>query len=303
MIKKTFYSIFQKGSKTYFYSSLFFPTKIKQDVFELYAFVRKADNYVDSMPQDTDGFYSFKKNYYQSLYGEESGDVVIDSFVKLVERKGFQYDWIDAFLNAMESDLLNRNYDTIEDTINYMYGSAEVIGLMMAKIMDLPPESYIYARYLGRAMQYANFIRDIAEDLKLGRVYFPTTDFYKHGLISLEYNDIKNIPDSFQEFIREQINRYCQWQYIAEQGFKFIPKRYLISVKTASEMYNWTAEQIYKNPFIVYEWKVKPLISQIITTTLKNIVNPLKLTQKSFLCQQSKPITNYCWNMCSYKSN
>jgi phytoene synthase len=294
MIRKTFYSIFQKGSKTYFYSSLFFPTKIKQDVFELYAFVRKADNYVDSIPQDNNGFYNFNKKYYQSLYGEKSGDIVVDSFVDLVKSKGFHYEWIDAFLNAMESDLINKNYNTIDDTINYMYGSAEVIGLMMAKIMNLPQESYTYARYLGRAMQYINFIRDIAEDLELGRVYFPSSDFHKHGLITLEYNDIINNPDCFKNFIHEQINRYCQWQSIAEQGFKYIPKRYLISVKTASEMYYWTAEQIYRNPFIIYEWKVKPLISQILTTTLKNLIDPSKPTQKPFLCLHTKPIINYC---------
>jgi phytoene synthase len=294
MIRKTFYSIFQKGSKTYFYSSLFFPTKIKQDVFELYAFVRKADNFVDSIPQDYYGFYEFKKMYYQSLYEEKSGDIVIDSFVNLVKKKGFHYEWIDAFLNAMESDLKNKKYITLDDTIHYMYGSAEVIGLMMAKIMNLPEESYLYARYLGRAMQYINFIRDIAEDLELGRIYFPTSDFNKHGLISLEYNDIINNPDTFQNFIHEQIDRYCQWQHIAEQGYKFIPKRYLISVKTASEMYYWTAEQIYKNPFIVYEWKVKPLISHILTTTLKNIIDPSKPTQKTISCINAKPIINYC---------
>jgi len=294
MIKKTFYSIFQKGSKTYFYSSLFFPTNIKKDVFELYAFVRKADNYVDSIPQDGEGFYNFKNNYHRAISGEETGDVVIDSFVKLAQTKGFELEWVDAFLDSMEMDLKNVTYHSLQDTIEYIYGSAEVIGLMMSRIMNLPKESYPYARILGRAMQYINFIRDISEDIDLGRTYFPSSDLKAFGLNSLHQNEILNRPDEFRGFIQQQIQRYCQWQSFAERGYKYIPKRYLISVKTASEMYYWTALQINKNPFIVYEWKVKPLIIQILTTTLKNIIDPTKPQYKPIVCHVKKSIINYC---------
>ena len=169
MINKTFYSIFQQGSRTYFYSSLFFPTRIKKDVFELYGFVRKADNFVDNIPQDKTGFKKFREKYYRSINGEKSDDVVIDSFVNLQIEKGFEQIWIDSFLESMEMDLYHKNCLTIDDTLKYIYGSAEVIGLMMSKILRLKPESYPYAQYLGRAMQYINFIRDISEDNSLGR--------------------------------------------------------------------------------------------------------------------------------------
>ena len=274
MINKTFYSIFQQGSRTYFYSSLFFPTTVKKDVFELYGFVRKADNYVDKIPQNSDEFYKFKNKYYQAVAGKPSGDVVIDSFVKLQNKKQFQQEWVDAFLHSMEMDLTKKTYETLEETIDYIYGSAEVIGLMMSAILGLPKESHIYARYLGRAMQYINFIRDIAEDNTLHRVYLPTKELNNYGLDNLEYKYILNHPEEYIHFIRHQIRRYCEWQEFAEQGYRYIPKRYLISVKTAAEMYHWTAEQIYKNPLVVYQWKVKPLISQIITTTLINLIDP-----------------------------
>ena len=67
MINKTLFSIFRQGSKTYFYSSLFFPSYLKKDVFALYAFVRKADNNVDSIPQDVNGFYKLKEKYTRQL--------------------------------------------------------------------------------------------------------------------------------------------------------------------------------------------------------------------------------------------
>lgn len=280
MINKTFFSIFKQGSKTYFYSSMFFPSYIKKEVFELYAFVRKADNLVDSTPQNIQGFYDFKENYYRAKQGEETNDIVINAFVELADKKRFDPRWTDAFLESMEMDITKDKYKTLDETLKYIYGSAEVIGLYMAKIMNLPEESYYHAKYLGRAMQYINFIRDISEDIYLGRMYFPEEDLEKYGLKTLKQEETEKNPTNFRNFINEQLQRYLLWQNIAEQGYRYIPKRYLIPVKTASEMYNWTAGQILKNPFMVYSNKIKPMLKQIIKTTLLNIIDPKKSNHK-----------------------
>jgi 15-cis-phytoene synthase len=263
-----------------FYSSLFFPKKIRNDVFILYGFVRKADNLVDTLPQNQEGFYKFKQNYEQAEQGIKTGDVVIDSFAELAQRKNFDTKWTQAFLTSMEMDLTKKTYNTLDETLEYVYGAAEVMGLYMVNILDLDKKAYPYARYLGRAMQCINAIRDIAEDLEFGRSYIPLTDLEKYELKSLDYNYTKQNPKRFSQFIKGQISRYCHWQEIAEKGYRYIPKRYLISVKTASDMYNWTAKQILKNPFVVYQWKVQPLVTKILTSILTNIIDP---TQKTLL--------------------
>jgi phytoene synthase len=285
-IDKTFFSIFRKGSRTYFYSSMFFPMHIRREVFILYGFVRKTDNFVDVLPQNREGFYKFKNKYYQAKSGLETGDVVIDSFVQLAKRKGFEDEWIDAFLDSMELDLTKTRYENLDEVLRYIYGSAEVIGLMMAKIIGLPEKSFEYAKYLGRAMQYINFIRDISEDLELGRVYFPQTDLQQHGLDNLTFEYVKQHPEQFMHFIQTQLDRYCRWQEKAEEGYRFIPKRYLISIKTASEMYHWTGEQIAHHPFIVYECKVKPMISKIILTVFSNLIDTMGTRFSTSFCQQ-----------------
>ena len=77
---------------------------------------------------------------------------------------------------------------------------------------------------------------------------------------------------------------------IAEKGYRYVPKRYLICVKTVSDMYNWTADQILKNPFIIYRAKVKPLIINILTTVLENIIDPTTKKTTLFPCfEQSQP--------------
>jgi phytoene synthase len=265
MVDRTLYSIFKEGSKTYFYSSLFFPMDVRDAVFVLYAFVRKADDFVDTLPQRKNEFYAFWKRFNEAQDGRLSGDIVIDSFVSLMKAKKFDREWVQAFFKAMELDLTKREYKSIKETKEYMYGSAEVVGLMMASIMELPKESFECARYLGRAMQYINFIRDIKEDLALGRKYLPQSDLGKCGLESLQYEYVKNKEQAFNQFLLTQIGRYEEWQKIAENGFPYIPKRYFIPIKTASDMYKWTAEQIKKSPIIVYEKKVKPSIPFIVS--------------------------------------
>lgn len=282
MINKKIFSIFHNGSKTYFYSSLFFPSSMKKDVFSLYAFVRKADNYVDAIPQDINGFYRFKDTYHTALQGKKSGNVVIDSFVDLAKRKRFDPLWTDAFFDSMQSDITTSRYDTIDSVINYMYGSAEVIGLYMAKIMDLPSSALHHARYLGRAMQYVNFIRDIAEDLTLNRIYMPAEEMKRYGISCLDFEYVKNIPSQFSDFIRKQLQYYTQWLDIAEKGFRYIPKRYLIPIKTATDMYTWTAEQIYKNPFIVFQRQIKPHFTNIVSSIIQNLIDPRMQKERSY---------------------
>jgi phytoene synthase len=290
LIDKTIFSIFKRGSRTYFYSSIFFPTHIRKDVFILYAFVRKADNYVDSVPQDVSGFYQFKERFNDAWSGSVTSDIVVDSFVTLAKEKKFNKAWVDAFLSSMEMDITKKTYETIDETLQYMYGSAEVIGLMMARILNLIERSFEHARFLGRAMQYINFIRDINEDIKLGRQYLPMEELTRYGLSSLSFDEVKTHSEQFTAFIQAQLERYCGWQEWAEQGYSFIPRRYLIPIKTASEMYKWTGHQISKHPMIVYQCKVKPMVLLIISKTLFHIIEIMVRKDQKIICKYHKSV-------------
>ncbi|UCH88827.1 MAG: phytoene/squalene synthase family protein [Thermoplasmata archaeon] len=272
MIDRHIFSIFRKGSRTYFYNSLFFPAEIRNDVFTLYSFVRKADNYVDSKPQQPKKFESFKNRFYSALNGKPTGDVVTDRFAELHHRKKFRQDWTTAFIGSMETDLVKNEYETLFELEEYMYGSAEVIGLYMASVMELHKDALYYARHLGKAMQLVNFIRDIAEDIELNRTYLPKDRMKYYGLKSLDYEDTMNNRDEFESFVREQIGVYQKWQNIAEEGYIYIPRKYLIPVLNAAEMYKWTAKTINDDPYIVYERKVKPSIPRIVVNIGINAV-------------------------------
>jgi phytoene synthase len=266
-------AIFRRGSRTYYYSSLFFPKHVRDDVSVLYAFVRQADNYVDSVPQDKDGFHDFAERYGKALASSEiAGDQVIGSFVALLKRKKFDPQWVESFLYSMELDTYKKEYQDIGETEGYIYGSAEVVGLMMARILDLPDAALEPAKCLGKAMQYINFIRDINEDLKLGRIYLPKNELEHFGLSSLRLAEVSANLHKFREFINLQIVRYQKWQVKAEEGYRYIPRRYLIPVKTAADMYQWTASQIRQDPLVVYRRVVKPSRARIVARVMYNTV-------------------------------
>lgn len=268
--------IFKKGSTTYYYSSKFFPKPILKEVTQLYAFVRKADDFVDAIPQKKKEFYDFRKQFEDGLKGKKINSQVVKNFLILFNKKKFEKSWVDAFFNSMEMDLKKNKYKNMLELDEYLYGSSEVVGLMMIKILNLSKESEIAAKNLGKGMQYINFIRDLQEDLCLNRQYFPQSDFLECGITSLDYKDTIKEPEKFCSCIRKQIIRYFDFVQKGEKGFKHIPYRYLVPIKTATDMYAWTAIKIFEDPFIIYQEKVKPPKKTIFLYGLINLIFPFR---------------------------
>jgi len=253
-------AIFKNASTTYYYSSLFFPKKVRQDVSTLYAFVRRADDYVDATPQKTNEFRNFVESYRQQARVHVSREDwrIIKGMHQLQQKYQISKETVEAFLAAMAADLTKKRYQNLTEICHYMYGSAEVIGVMLAAILDLPPQSLPAAQLQGRAMQYINFLRDITEDISLGRQYLPTEILQQHGLKSLSRPQTAAERTAFESLVRSEIARYRDWQAEAEAGYHFLPYRYRVPVATAAALYNWTARQIDRNPMEIFVRKIKP---------------------------------------------
>lgn len=277
--------IFKKGSTTYYFSSKFFPRSVRDDVFALYSFVRTADDYVDNIPQRPKQLLALEKKYVSAianptfdttvLEADSLNTRVVKNVVRLSHLYKFDPSWTQSFIDSMKKDINASTYKNLDDSLKYVYGSADVIGLMMARIMGLPDEALPYAAMQGRAMQWINFIRDIAEDNELGRIYFPVSDLKDFGLKDLTETTVKQNPEAFKMFMHHQLKRYHEWQQFADKGMKYIPRRLRIPLRTAIDMYGWTAQQIEADPTIVFNKKVKPRKRRILRTAAKNS-NPLR---------------------------
>lgn len=274
-------TIFKNGSTTYYLSSRLFPKEVRQDVSILYSFVRVADDYVDVLPQNKKKFKILKSMWADSIEdksfntnhrkGDSLNMRIVKNIVFLTRKYDFDPAWIDAFLASMQADLDKTTYSRLDNTLSYVHGSAEVIGLMMAKIMRLPEVAMPYAALQGRALQWINFIRDVEEDNQLGRCYFPQEDLRQFGLAGLNQKTALENPKEFQDFMHFQLNRYNQWQQEAKQGFSYIPKRLRLPLATAVDNFNWAARQITNKPNLVYQKKIQPSKSRVIFTGIKRV--------------------------------
>jgi phytoene synthase len=278
--------LFRNGSTTYFYSSLFFPKKIWEKVTTLYAYVRVADNFVDANPQQIQDFADFvddtrrvicmyqvaqkktgkwqygtalfKNSYLKTQHGE-----IIQPFISLLFEHSVPLSWLTAFLTSMATDIAQSGswirYKTSAEYKKYVYGSAEVIGLVMCKLLGLPQKAYDAARQQGAAMQHINFIRDLQEDCELKRVYFPEETLQKYGITSFcDPVLLGSKKSQFQAFIDQEIATFEATQKQAREGYGYIPYWYRVPIATAAQLYLWTARVIKNNPKIVFEKKVKP---------------------------------------------
>lgn len=158
--------------------------KYREGIYSIYGFVRYADEIVDTFfDQDQKAiFEEFRQETYKAINRGFSINPIIDSFQRTVHNYGIDRDLIDTFLLSMEMDLYNIEYSP-ELLRKYIYGSAEVVGLMCLRVFyydDL--EHYkalvVPARKLGEAFQKVNFLRDAKVDFaEKGRVYFKNIDF------------------------------------------------------------------------------------------------------------------------------
>lgn len=184
-------------------------------IYAVYGFVRVADEIVDTFhdQEKERKLAEFRRDTYQAIVDGMSTNPILHSFQWVVNEYNIDHQLIEAFLESMEMDLTQKEY-TPEEFQKYVYGSAEVVGLMCLRVFykgqDEAYEALIQpARKLGEAFQKINFLRDIQSDFQeRGRFYFPGVDmdsFTNENKRIIE-DDIKKDFDEAYEGVK-QLNR------------------------------------------------------------------------------------------------
>jgi 15-cis-phytoene synthase len=179
--------------------------KLRPAIYAIYGFVRFADEIVDTFHQQDQKelLKSFEKETYEAIEKGFSTNPILHSFQWAVNTYKIEREHIEAFLYSMELDLYKNRYNR-EEYHRYIYGSAEVIGLMCLRVFYYgDDENYQRlkqpARKLGEAFQKVNFLRDMLSDYhERGRVYFPEVDF-DHFDIQMKKDIEAEIRTDFKE--------------------------------------------------------------------------------------------------------
>ena len=205
--------ITQKYSTSFSLGILAFAKEVRNPIYAIYALVRFADEIVDTFHhhKKEELLQRFEADTYQAIKEKISFNPVLHSFQLVVNEYNIEYQLIHAFFRSMEMDLNQIKYNS-EKYEEYIYGSAQVVGLMCLRVFLKNQEAKYdelkdYARSLGSAFQKINFLRDIKDDFEdKGRTYFPEVNFtqnFTQKEKEMIENDIKKDFDSaYQGIIR-----------------------------------------------------------------------------------------------------
>ena len=212
---------------------------LRTPIFNIYGFVRIADEIVDTFHEfnKEELLHEFRKSTYEAIDKGISLNPILQSFQRTVLQFQIERELIDAFLYSMQLDLEKRQYDKLGYE-EYIYGSAEVVGLMCLHVFcdgnkalyeNLKP----YAKSLGAAFQKVNFLRDLKADYEgLERIYFPGCDF-------------KNFTAADKAAIEADIQKDFDHAY---QGILLLPGKARFGVYVAYKYYLSLFKKIKKVP-------------------------------------------------------
>jgi len=213
---------------------------IRQHIYNIYGFVRFADEIVDSF-HDYDKAVLFKDFYNdleKSIKNKIHLNPILNSFQATYHKFSIDKDLVDSFMSSMEKDLHKKKYMTNQEYEEYIYGSADVVGLMCLKVfVNGDSEKYeelkSFAMSLGSAFQKVNFLRDLKDDFEiLNRTYFPDTDLNELN----EDSKIKIINEIEADF-KEGLN-----------GIKKLPIEAKFGVFMAYRYYSQLLKKLKKTP-------------------------------------------------------
>ncbi|MFH4966159.1 phytoene/squalene synthase family protein [Gaetbulibacter sp. M235] len=213
---------------------------IRDDIYNIYGFVRLADEIVDSF-HDYDKetlFNDFAKDLENALNSKISLNPILNSFQYKYHKYGIDKEFVDAFMASMRLDLYKSTYITEEEFKTYIYGSADVVGLMCLKVFvkgntlkfNKLKDS---AMSLGSAFQKVNFLRDLKADHEgLNRSYFPNID-----LNNLDENSKQEIINDIEQDFAKGL-----------QGIKMLPIEAKFGVFMAYRYYHQLLKKLKKTP-------------------------------------------------------
>jgi phytoene synthase len=249
--------------KTYYLATLLLPAAKRPYVHALYGFARYADEIVDDLastlsPQEkADVLRSWSSGVLQGLQEGSSSDAVGRALVDTAKKFNIPHQHFVDFLHSMEMDLTITEYKTYDDLLEYVYGSAAVIGLEMVPVLGYSDErAFEAAKKLGIAFQLANFIRDVGEDLERGRVYLPLDELARFGVDRTTLEKRVLTPEII-EALKFQIARVRALQAEAEEGINYLDKTSRPCIRAASELYCGIVDEVEAIGYDIFNERAK----------------------------------------------
>jgi len=254
----------KRHGTTYYWSTKVLPADKRPHVHALYGFCRYADDIVDDLgpvpvAQREIALADFGDRFFRDLAAGSSADPVLMAVVDTVRKFPIDPECFRRFLRSMTMDLTVATYETWANLLDYMDGSAAVIGEMMLPILEPhDPAAFGHARDLGNAFQLTNFLRDVKEDLERGRTYIPQEDVRRFGVDLAT----RTCTPQFVELMKFEIARCRALYESADKGIAMLPDRSARCIRAARTLYSRILDRIEAQQHDVFEKRVSVPTSQ-----------------------------------------
>jgi phytoene synthase len=249
--------------KTYYLATLLLPKSKRPYVHALYGFARYADEIVDDLastlsPQEkADALRSWSTGVLEDLKKGTSTDHIGRALVDTARKFDIPHQHFVDFLHSMEMDLTVTEYQSYDALLEYVYGSAAVIGLEMVPVLGYSDQrAFEAAKKLGIAFQLANFIRDVSEDLDRGRVYLPLDELARFG-VDRAMLERRVLTPEIVEALKFQIARVRSLQEEADVGIAYLDKTSRPCIRAASELYCGIVDEVEAIGYDVFNKRAK----------------------------------------------
>ncbi len=260
----------KRNGTTYYWATTVLPVVKRHHVHALYGFCRHADDIVDDLGDvATDvrakALDDFGDRFFEDLEAGDSNDLVLKAMVHTVRAFRIDPECVARFLRSMAMDLTVETYETWDDLLGYMDGSAAVIGEMMLPILEpTDPAAFEPARELGNAFQLTNFLRDIDEDLDRSRTYIPQEDIRRFG--AEDAFRTRTATPEFKELMRFEVARTRDLYAVADSGIAFLPGRSGRCIRAARTLYARILDRIEAQDHDVFSARARVPTWQKATT-------------------------------------
>jgi phytoene synthase len=255
-------AITRRHGTTYYWGTLLLPAGRRRHVYAVYALCRLADDIVDA-PGATGGtrtgatearLADFAESFRRVAAGAPTDDPVTAAIGHTVRQCGIDEGCFTRFFHAMAQDLTKCTYATWEELLDYMDGSAAVIGEMMLPVLEpSSPAALEPARSLGLAFQLTNFLRDVGEDLGRGRVYLPEEDLTRFGADPWP----QRVTPAWRELMRFEVERNRALYREADSGIPLLPAASARCISTARTLYSRILERIEGQGYDVFSTRAR----------------------------------------------
>lgn len=260
---------------SYYFATAFFPKKIREATYIVYAFFRVPDEYVDNAANEKDAAQKLQHwttAWHEAYATQRSQDPVLQETARVFHEYNIPFAYSEAFLQAMAQDLTKKRYANYQELCGYMYGSAAVVGLIMSYIIDFnDPQALGYAEKLGYAMQLTNFIRDVGEDYqKRGRIYLPLDECARYG-VTEDMLARGQVTAELRALLQFQIERARQLYHESRAGIPLLAKPGQAPVNIATTLYSAILRKVERNNYDVFAKRARTTAGEKIQLSLKTI--------------------------------